>query len=70
MYKSIGAESSKVCGIDLYKNFPRSQNNSFANGQYGDPFFHCQNGDTHTKVLSDLAKEIWITFKRAGPCLL
>ena len=33
-YKHTGPESNQVCDIDLYKNIPTSQNNSFANGQY------------------------------------
>ena len=59
-YKHIGAESSKVFYIDLYKNLLTSQNNPFANGQYSGTFLYCQNGgSTYNKVLSDLAKESW-----------
>lgn len=55
-YKHIGAESSKVFYIDLYKNLLTSQNNPFANGQYSGTFLYCQNGgSTYKKVLSDLA---------------
>ena len=38
-YKHTGAESSKVCDINLYKNLLTSQNNSFTNGQYSGTFY-------------------------------
>ena len=41
--KHSEAESSDVCVIHFQKNFPTSQNNSFANGQYSGIFLHYQN---------------------------
>ena len=43
-YKPIGPESNKVCVIDLYKNLPTSQNNSFTNGKYSGTFLLAKMG--------------------------
>ena len=40
-YKRTGAESSKLCDINL----PESHNNSFANAHYSGTFLHSQNGE-------------------------
>ena len=61
-YKCTGAESSKVCNIDLYKNLRTSQNNSFSNGQCSGTFLHCRKLGLPRQSLSDQAKEIWDYF--------
>ena len=69
-YKRNGAENSKVCDIDLYKNLPTSQNNSFANGQYSNTFLHCQNGGHKQRFARTSQRNLGLTSKQMESWLL